>query len=102
MRWSRRDKKPRLARPGGGSCAASRKANGPPMPGAASTAAVAEFLLPAKARPVLSFIVPAHNEAELLGRTLRALHESAATVGEAYEIIVVDDASTDDTSSIAA
>lgn len=48
-----------------------------------------------------SFIVPAHNEAALLGRTLLSLDEAARGVGIDYEVIVVDDASTDATSGIA-
>ena len=50
---------------------------------------------------MISFIVPAHNEEACLGRTLRAIHESARVVGLPYEIIVVDDASTDATAEIA-
>jgi glycosyltransferase involved in cell wall biosynthesis len=50
---------------------------------------------------VLSFIVPAHNEEQLLGRTLVAIHAAARASGESYEIIVADDASTDSTSAIA-
>jgi glycosyltransferase involved in cell wall biosynthesis len=50
---------------------------------------------------MLSFVVPAHNEAELLGRTLVALSESAGLLGEAWEVIVVNDASTDRTGEIA-
>lgn len=50
---------------------------------------------------MISFIIPAHNEAELIGRTLTALHESARTLGEPYEVIVVSDASADDTETIA-
>jgi glycosyltransferase involved in cell wall biosynthesis len=52
---------------------------------------------------MISFIVPAHNEASYIGRTLASIHEAAravATVGTAYEIIVVDDASTDGTAEI--
>ena len=50
---------------------------------------------------MLSFVVPAHNESQLIGKTVRCLHEAGATVGEPYEIVVVDDASTDDTATLA-
>lgn len=50
---------------------------------------------------MISFIVPAHNEARLLGATLVSLHAAAASVGQPCEIIVVDDASTDATAQIA-
>jgi len=50
---------------------------------------------------VISFVIPAHNEAELIGRTLAALHASARAAGEPYEILVVDDASTDATKALA-
>jgi glycosyltransferase involved in cell wall biosynthesis len=50
---------------------------------------------------VISFIIPAHNEERLIGRTLTALHTTARALGEKYEIIVADDASTDRTSEIA-
>jgi glycosyltransferase involved in cell wall biosynthesis len=50
---------------------------------------------------MISFIIPAYNEAELIGRTLSAMHESARASGETYEIIVVDDASLDSTGAIA-
>jgi glycosyltransferase involved in cell wall biosynthesis len=49
----------------------------------------------------LSFIIPAYNEDQLLGATLEAIRESAETLGEPYEIIVADDASTDDTARVA-
>ena len=49
---------------------------------------------------MISFVVPAHNEAELLGRTLAALNASVQTVGEPCEVIVVNDASTDRTAEI--
>ena len=51
--------------------------------------------------PALSFIVPAHDEAALIGGTLAALHAAARTLGLDYEIVVVDDASTDATAAIA-
>jgi glycosyltransferase involved in cell wall biosynthesis len=50
----------------------------------------------------LSFIVPAHNEESGLGATLDAIRQAAAATGEPYEVIVVDDASTDQTSAVAA
>lgn len=50
---------------------------------------------------MISLIVPAHNEQASLARTLEAIHESARLVGGPYEIIVVDDASTDATAEIA-
>ncbi len=51
--------------------------------------------------PVLSLIIPAHNEEALLGQTVRTLTASAAELGQPFEIIVVDDDSTDRTPEIA-
>jgi glycosyltransferase involved in cell wall biosynthesis len=48
-----------------------------------------------------SFIVPAHDEAPLLGATLDAIHAAAREARFDYEVIVVDDASTDGTAGIA-
>jgi len=50
---------------------------------------------------MISFIVPAYNEERLLGATLDALHAAGRAAGESYELIVVDDASTDRTAVIA-
>ena len=50
---------------------------------------------------LLSFVVPAHNEQQLLGGTLESLHAAAQAVGVAYELIVVNDSSTDATAAIA-
>lgn len=50
----------------------------------------------------LSFILPAHNEARLLASTLDAIHAAAGELQNDYEIIVVDDASTDGTAQVAA
>src|SRR5688572_7635313 len=50
---------------------------------------------------MISFVVPAHNEQACLGGTLQAIHESARVVGQPYEVIVVDDASTDATAEVA-
>jgi glycosyltransferase involved in cell wall biosynthesis len=51
---------------------------------------------------MISFIIPAYNEEHLLGRTLQALNGAAESLGEPFEVIVVDDASTDSTAAIAA
>ena len=50
---------------------------------------------------MISFIVPAHNEEFELSSTLAAIHNAASGVAERYEIIVVDDASTEATPKIA-
>ncbi len=50
---------------------------------------------------MLSFIVPAHNEEHELPAMLAALRTAADASGREYEIIVVDDASTDATAEIA-
>jgi glycosyltransferase involved in cell wall biosynthesis len=50
---------------------------------------------------VISFIVPAFNEEHLLGATLQAIQSAGQASGEPFEIVVVDDASTDRTADIA-
>ncbi len=50
---------------------------------------------------MLSFVVPAHNEEHELPATLQALREAANASGHDYEMLIVDDASTDDTAQIA-
>src|SRR5262249_51257208 len=55
----------------------------------------------AAGRPVLSFVIPAHNEERYIGATLASVLASAREVGEPFEVIVVDDASTDRTAEIA-
>jgi glycosyltransferase involved in cell wall biosynthesis len=52
--------------------------------------------------PVISFVIPAHNEERLLGRTLAAIHSAAETAAEPYEIVVAVDSSTDGTARLAA
>src|SRR5262245_31989116 len=51
---------------------------------------------------MISFIVPAYNEELLLGRTLTAVNAAARALGEPFEIVVADDASTDRTAAVAA
>jgi glycosyltransferase involved in cell wall biosynthesis len=50
---------------------------------------------------MISFIVPAYNEEALIGRTLDALNCAAQSIGEPFEIVVADDASSDRTAAIA-
>lgn len=50
---------------------------------------------------MISFVVPAHNEEALLGRTLASIHVAARPLAEPYEVVVVNDASTDRTGAIA-
>lgn len=51
--------------------------------------------------PSVAFIIPAHNEAEMLPSTLDSITRYAAGIGP-YEVIVVDNLSTDGTGIIAA
>lgn len=50
---------------------------------------------------VLSVIVPAYNEEKGIGRTLDELKKVFSKTNQAYEIIVVDDGSTDNTANVA-
>ncbi|MCX6545221.1 MAG: glycosyltransferase [Acidobacteria bacterium] len=50
---------------------------------------------------MISIVIPAHDEARLIGRTLAALQTAARAQDEPYEIIVVDDASADATAEVA-
>jgi glycosyltransferase involved in cell wall biosynthesis len=50
---------------------------------------------------MISFIVPAYNEEAELSSTLAAIRAAVAGAGQPYEIVVVDDASTDATPEIA-
>ncbi len=50
----------------------------------------------------LSVVVPAHDEADELPATLAGLHDGLVAAGVGYEIVVVDNASTDATARVAA
>ncbi len=50
---------------------------------------------------MISFIVPAYNEEHELSNTLTAIRKAASGTTQPYEILVVDDASTDATPQIA-
>ncbi|MDP8249025.1 MAG: glycosyltransferase family 2 protein [Candidatus Tritonobacter lacicola] len=45
----------------------------------------------------VSFVLPAFNEAGTIGDDIRNIHSSMRDIGLSYEVIVVDDGSTDDT-----
>lgn len=51
--------------------------------------------------PAVSFIIPAYNEQALLPRCVRSIHNAATENNLAYEIVVADDASDDQTAEIA-
>lgn len=51
---------------------------------------------------LISFIIPAHNEEALLPRTLASIFASARAIALPFEVVVVDDASTDHTADLAA
>src|SRR5204863_10060387 len=50
---------------------------------------------------MISFIVTAYNEELELSSTVAAIHAAVSDAGQAYEIMVVDDASTDTTAKVA-
>src|SRR5436309_7795912 len=50
---------------------------------------------------MISFIVPAHNEEAWIGKCLASIRTTMEKLAEPYEVIVVDDASTDATPRIA-
>lgn len=50
---------------------------------------------------MISLIIPAHNEAALIADTVGAAKAALDAWGEVYEIVVVDDDSSDDTAAIA-
>lgn len=50
---------------------------------------------------MLSFIIPAHNEASSIVACIQAVRQSAQSLDQSHEIIVVNDASTDETAELA-
>lgn len=56
---------------------------------------------PAPARPLLSVVIPAHNESGAIGSTLERLAAVAGRLSGAVEVIVVSDGSVDATTDVA-
>ena len=56
----------------------------------------------ADSKPYLSLIIPAYNEESLIAGTLAGLHRALEELDERYEVIVVDDDSSDGTAALAA
>ena len=57
-------------------------------------------LLVSEATPLLSVVIPAHNEAEGIAPTLRAFASRLRAAGIPFELVVVDDHSTDGTGAV--
>ena len=53
------------------------------------------------ASELLSFIIPAHNEERWIAACIGSIRAAMVNIAEPYEVIVVDDASTDATHQIA-
>src|SRR3972149_154463 len=51
-------------------------------------------------RVFLSIVIPAYNESRRLESTLRRIVSHCSLIGQPFEIIVVDDGSTDDTAQM--
>jgi glycosyltransferase involved in cell wall biosynthesis len=56
---------------------------------------------PGRLKGLVSLVIPAHNEAENLPRVLAGARETLDRLSDQYEIVLVDDGSTDDTQGVA-
>lgn len=56
--------------------------------------------VPAAGRPALTVVIPAFNEGERLGDSLRQIRDYLTGAGIDYELLVVDDGSTDSTAAL--
>jgi glycosyltransferase involved in cell wall biosynthesis len=48
-------------------------------------------------RPYLSLVIPAYNEAEVIPALLERVEGAMKTLGRTFEVVIIDDGSTDDT-----
>ena len=46
---------------------------------------------------ILSVVLPAYNEEQMVGKTCRVLHEVLSGAGISYELVLVNDGSKDNT-----
>ena len=53
------------------------------------------------AAPKISIIIPAHNEAQAISQVIREVRQTLRQTRKSFEILVIDDASTDQTAKIA-
>jgi len=51
-------------------------------------------------RPLLSIVVPAYNEEAVIGRFIQSIHAEVTPLGFTWELLVVDDGSTDATVTV--
>src|SRR3954464_9129501 len=54
------------------------------------------------ARPYLSLVIPAYNEQENVPTLLSRVGVSLATIGKPFEVLIIDDGSTDETPKLLA
>lgn len=69
----------------------------PAVPGASQDLELRAGCLRGPKVPAVSIVIPAYNEEQRLGPTLQAVHQHLTASGWSFEIVVVDDGSTDGT-----
>jgi cellulose synthase/poly-beta-1,6-N-acetylglucosamine synthase-like glycosyltransferase len=72
------------------------------LPSLTSRPAGRPSTVPCHDRVVISFVIPAHDEACEIRGTLDALHDAISALSLEHEVVVVADACSDDTAAIAA
>ena len=72
-----------------------------PVTGEASVAQPGAFAAASRRQPVVSVVLPAHNEEELIGETTRALVTALSASGRSFEVVIVENGSSDGTAAAA-